>query len=225
MGGLNTSTSAGTLKAYFQQFGSLKACSIIRDRFTGQSRGFGFVITEDKNVVEQILGKHHRIDGKLIDCKPALPKNGGKTSIRERKIFVGGLSADVTNEEFRDYFYKFGELEDCIVMRDKESGRPRGFGFITFKDGNSAQKVLLNYHHNKLHGKWIDCKKATPKEKSNRKSAPGSNCTSLTDFSIFDMTEDEDDSYELEFASIDELPAAERIKWDLEQLLSEDLTD
>eukprot|EP00971_Amphidinium_carterae_P114970 2277316-Amphidinium_carterae.1 len=43
------------------------------------------------------------------------------------KIFVGGLSRDTTDDNLRDYFSQFGELTDCVVIRDPETKRPRGF--------------------------------------------------------------------------------------------------
>lgn len=49
-----------------------------------------------------------------------------------KKIFVGGLSSNVTEDHFRDYFQKFGPVEDAIVMIDRMTNRSRGFGFITF---------------------------------------------------------------------------------------------
>lgn len=52
----------------------------------------------------------------------------------EGKIFVGGISWQTTEDGLKYYFEKFGELSDVALMRDKMSGNPRGFGFVTFKD-------------------------------------------------------------------------------------------
>jgi len=166
------------------------------------------------------LGSEHIIDGKQVDCKYAMPKCTTKSSIKERKLFVGGLCAEVSNEEFRKYFEQYGEIEDCIVMREKESGRPRGFGFITFSDEDSTKKVLMNYHHNKIHGKWVDCKRATPKDKI-RKSAPPIKPAELGDYILFDMIHEDYDLVETEECTNEDLPAAERIERDIERLLSD----
>ncbi|CAB4056074.1 MSI [Lepeophtheirus salmonis] len=50
------------------------------------------------------------------------------------KLFVGGLSWDTTQETLLRYFGGFGEVIDCVVMKNAESGRSRGFGFVTFSD-------------------------------------------------------------------------------------------
>lgn len=79
------------------------------------------------------------------------------------KMFIGGLSWQTTAENLRDYFSKFGEISECMVMRDPVSKRARGFGFITFADPASVDKVLAQSVH-ELDGKKIDPKVAFPKK-------------------------------------------------------------
>lgn len=213
-------TTTEQLKSYFQQFGAIESCTTVQDRFTGQSRCFGFIITDQKETANKILSRIHQIDGKTVECKPALPKLEGKGTIKERKIFVGGLCTDVTDGEFRDFFEKYGKLEDCIVMRDKESGRPRGFGFITFSEEKAARKVIYNYHHNRIRGNWIDCKKATPKLKirklSDRTPTGEDKNELMTGFEK--ITTD----LSLQNCSADELPSAASIERYIEKLLLDD---
>ncbi|KVI02732.1 hypothetical protein Ccrd_018978 [Cynara cardunculus var. scolymus] len=83
------------------------------------------------------------------------------------KIFVGGLPADLTVDEFRDYFQKFGSMEDVVVMCDKETSRPRGFGFVTFESPETAEKVLKNRFY-ELKNKRVEVKKAVSKERMSR---------------------------------------------------------
>jgi RNA-binding protein Musashi len=78
------------------------------------------------------------------------------------KMFIGGLSWQTTAEGLRDYFSKYGEVNECMVMRDPATKRARGFGFITFVDPNSVDKVLIEDGH-ELDGKKIDPKIAFPK--------------------------------------------------------------
>jgi len=49
-------------------------------------------------------------------------------------------------ESFSKYFSKYGEIVDSVIMMDKVSGRPRGFGFVTFVDAEVASKVLQEEH-------------------------------------------------------------------------------
>uniref|UniRef100_A0A8D1MVP1 Musashi RNA binding protein 2 n=1 Tax=Sus scrofa TaxID=9823 RepID=A0A8D1MVP1_PIG len=62
----------------------------------------------------------------------------------------------------RDYFSKFGEIRECMVMRDPTTKRSRGFGFVTFADPASVDKVLGQPHH-ELDSKTIDPKVAFPR--------------------------------------------------------------
>ncbi|CAL8333692.1 unnamed protein product [Gadus morhua 'NCC'] len=80
------------------------------------------------------------------------------------KIFVGRLGWDTRNKDLKDYFSKFGEVTDCTIMTDKETGRSRGFGFILFKEAASVEKVLDQKDH-LLHGRQIYPKKAIAKPK------------------------------------------------------------
>lgn len=60
----------------------------------------------------------------------------------ERKLFVGGLPGNVTDEEFRAFFEQYGPVLDSVVMFDRETHNSRGFGFVTFKEVAVAQAVL-----------------------------------------------------------------------------------
>ncbi|KAF1571272.1 UNVERIFIED_CONTAM: hypothetical protein FQV16_0001124, partial [Eudyptes robustus] len=60
----------------------------------------------------------------------------------EGKIFVGGLSWDTTDQSLRNYFRQFGELTECQIMRDKNTGATRGFGFVTFLNPKDSKKVF-----------------------------------------------------------------------------------
>ncbi|OLL25075.1 putative RNA-binding protein [Neolecta irregularis DAH-3] len=182
IGGLNWETSDGTLplllhvkhkdslKNYFSQYGDVAECTVMRDGATGRSRGFGFLTFKDPKCVNTVMVKEHYLDGKIvrplsllpspkIDPKRAIPREEqDKTS----KIFVGGVSQECTDSDFREYFAQFGRVLDATLMMDKDTGRPRGFGFVTFESDAAvenalAQPVLM------IKEKQIEVKRATPK--------------------------------------------------------------
>nr|BAF75025.1 Musashi-1d [Cynops pyrrhogaster] len=78
------------------------------------------------------------------------------------KMFIGGLSWQTTQEGLREYFGQYGEVKECLVMRDPLTKRSRGFGFVTFMDQAGVDKVLAQSRH-ELDSKTIDPKVAFPR--------------------------------------------------------------
>ncbi|KAI1487953.1 hypothetical protein F5X96DRAFT_111386 [Biscogniauxia mediterranea] len=158
IGGLNWETTDQSLRDYFSEFGEVTECTVMRDGPTGRSRGFGFLTFKDPKTVNIVMVKEHFLDGKIIDPKRAIPRDEQeKTS----KIFVGGVSQDTTETEFKDYFAQFGRVVDATLMMDKDTGRPRGFGFVTFENETGVDACLST--HLEIHGKPIEVKKAQPR--------------------------------------------------------------
>ncbi|KAI5815072.1 hypothetical protein BZA77DRAFT_88606 [Pyronema omphalodes] len=159
IGGLNWETTDDSLKEYFSQFGEVTECTVMRDGPSGRSRGFGFLTFKDPKTVNIVMVKEHYLDGKIIDPKRAIPRDEQeKTS----KIFVGGVSQEATESDFREYFTQFGRVLDATLMMDKDTGRPRGFGFVTF-DSESAVENALSCPTLEIMGKAIEVKKAQPR--------------------------------------------------------------
>ncbi|KAK6144867.1 hypothetical protein DH2020_021687 [Rehmannia glutinosa] len=66
-------------------------------------------------------------------------QNLGDTSLT--KVFVGGLAWETPKEAMRDHFEKYGEILEAVIISDKLTGRSKGYGFVTFKDGDAAKKA------------------------------------------------------------------------------------
>lgn len=62
-------------------------------------------------------------------------------------MFIGGLNRETTDEDFKSYFSKYGEVTDCVLMREQTTKVSRGFGFITFRDPSSVAEVIKNRPH------------------------------------------------------------------------------
>lgn len=81
---------------------------------------------------------------------------------------VLGIPWDVDTNGLKEYMIKFGELEDCIVMKERNTGRSRGFGYVTFTSVDDAKKALSSEHQ--LGNRALEVKVATPKEEMMRSS-------------------------------------------------------
>jgi RNA-binding protein Musashi len=184
-------TDSESLKDYFSQFGEVLECTVMRDGASGRSRGFGFLTFKDARTVNIVMVKEHYLDGKIVrpdlhthvnslchytsklplliqnSCSPTNLKIDPKRAIprdeqeKTSKIFVGGVSQEATEQDFKEYFMQFGRVVDATLMMDKDTGRPRGFGFVTF-DNEAAVDACLAQPLEIL-GKPIEVKKAQPR--------------------------------------------------------------
>lgn len=161
IGGLNWETTDDSLRNYFNQFGEVIDCTVMRDNATGRSRGFGFLTFKEPHCVTEVLKKEHFLDGKIIDPKRAIPR---EEQDKTAKIFVGGVGSDVNEEDFKNFFEQYGTVIDAQLMIDKDTGRPRGFGFVTF-DSDQAVERIVSEKFLILKGKPIEVKKAEPRTK------------------------------------------------------------
>lgn len=161
IGGLSWDTSKKDLTEYLSKFGEVLDCTIKTDPITGRSRGFGFVLFKDAVSVDKVLEtKEHKLDGKLIDPKRAKALQGKEPP---KKVFVGGLSPDTTEEQIKEYFGGFGEIENIELPMDAKTNERRGFCFITYTEEEPVQKLLENRYHQIGSGK-CEIKAAQPKE-------------------------------------------------------------
>jgi hypothetical protein len=62
------------------------------------------------------------------------------------KIFVGGISWETDEDRLRDYFGRFGEVTEAVIMRERSTGRARGFGFVVFSNPADAERVTMDKH-------------------------------------------------------------------------------
>lgn len=80
------------------------------------------------------------------------------------KLFIGSLPWSVNNDSLRDLFAQYGEITDAVVIMDRDSGRSKGFGFVTFSSQDSAEKAL-EMDGKEVEGRKIVVNKAKPQVK------------------------------------------------------------
>lgn len=93
---------------------------------------------------------HYLILTFKIDPKRAIPRQEHQ---RATKLFIGGLAATVTSESMREFFSQFGRVIDSTVMLDRETGRSKGFGFISFED--TDVNAFLGFGKLEIDGKAV----------------------------------------------------------------------
>jgi RNA recognition motif-containing protein len=83
-----------------------------------------------------------------------------------KKLFVGSLSWGVNDDSLRDAFSVHGEISEAVVISDRDTGRSRGFGFVTFEDDDAADKAVAALNGTELDGRTMRVDVAQAKERS-----------------------------------------------------------
>jgi len=196
VGGLPASLrSDASLRQYFEQFGEIADAIVRKSHGKAEQRGYGFICVRDEAVAQQIMAQEHVIDGARIPApmlakasnqqqqpspgrrgrnrhwNPAASDGAASTAPGScLKVFVGGLSHDVTEATFRSFFEQFGTLTDSVIMYDYATRRPRGFGFITFQDRSSVDKLLTSKYY-ELNSCRVEVKEAVPRDQMRKEGA------------------------------------------------------
>jgi len=79
-------------------------------------------------------------------------------------IFVSNLSFNVQDEDLREFFTPYGEVQSAKVITDKLTGRSRGFGFVEMSDDAAAQKAIAELDSGVVDGRTIKVVEAQPRE-------------------------------------------------------------
>ncbi len=90
-----------------------------------------------------------------------------------KKLFVGGLSWNTTNSELQQAFEACGTVAEAKVVTDRETGRSRGFGFVTFEDEQSASRAIEELNGSTLDGRTIRVDKANDRPRDDRRGGGG----------------------------------------------------
>jgi len=156
------------------------------DRETKRPRGFGFVTFANRPDAEDAISKMEgaQLDGRTIrvsESKPRgegssdNPRSGGSaqggrgggggfnsSNRTEVKLYVGNLSFDSTEDSVRSFFEQYGTVTDCFLPTDRDTGKPRGFAFVTMSAAD-AETAVRKGDGGELDGRNIRVNEAQPK--------------------------------------------------------------
>ncbi|GMS95666.1 hypothetical protein PENTCL1PPCAC_17841 [Pristionchus entomophagus] len=171
IGGLSRDTTDDSLKSFYEKFGDAVDCIVMKDAMTKRSRGFGFVTYKSSAMVNTAMdNRPHVIDGKTVDPKRAVPREEGQRgsdgNVSSKRLYVANVR-DLSEDQLREYFSKYGGIEKIDVIIDKITNQPRGFCFITFDDYDPVDKCVLERYH-MIGTSRCEAKKGLNKEEQNR---------------------------------------------------------
>ncbi|KAK4769465.1 hypothetical protein SAY86_027615 [Trapa natans] len=166
VGNLPFSVDSSKLAGLFGRAGNVEMVEVIYDKITGRSRGFGFVTMSTAEEVEAAAEKFngYELDGRplMVNSGPPPPKRetrmprmgrGGSTS--SNRVYVGNLSWGVDDSALETLFSEQGNVVDAKVVYDRDSGRSRGFGFVTYSSAEEVDSAIETLNGADLHGRQI----------------------------------------------------------------------
>ncbi|XP_022769856.1 28 kDa ribonucleoprotein, chloroplastic-like [Durio zibethinus] len=162
VGNLPYDVDSQSLAMIFEKAGTVEIAEVIYNRESEQSRGFGFVtmssIVEAEKAAE--LFNSYDLNGRLLTVNKAAPRGSrfdrpGRVYEPSFKIYVGNLPWDVDNGRLEQVFSEHGKVVDARVVSDRETGRSRGFGFVTMSSETELNDAIAALDGQNLDGRAI----------------------------------------------------------------------
>ncbi|OIT29026.1 PREDICTED: 28 kDa ribonucleoprotein, chloroplastic [Nicotiana attenuata] len=162
------------LAQLFQQAGVVEIAEVIYNRETDRSRGFGFVtmstVEEADKAVE--LYSQYDLNGRLLTVNKAAPRGSRperppRTFQPTYRIYVGNIPWDIDDARLEQIFSEHGKVVSARVVFDRESGRSRGFGFVTMSSEAEMSEAIANLDGQTLDGRTIRVNAAEERPRRN----------------------------------------------------------
>jgi RNA recognition motif-containing protein len=90
-----------------------------------------------------------------------------------KKLFVGNLSWNTNNSSLQEAFESFGEVSEAVVITDRNTGRSRGFGFVTFEEDSAAETAVEEMNGKEIDGRALTVNEAQEKRRDNDRGGGG----------------------------------------------------
>jgi polyadenylate-binding protein len=160
----NLDTSIGHKELYdrFSEFGSILSCKVAQNE-NGGSKGYGFVHYESEKAAQAAIDgvNNTKLGGKEVYVGFFIPRKMRVQQVEQSwtNVYVKDLDPEVTDEEFKQLFEKFGTVNSPLIKRDK-NGVSTGFGFVNFVCHEDAKTAVDALNGRKLGNKTITCCRA-----------------------------------------------------------------
>lgn len=159
VGNLPYDYDSAKLADLFNQAGVVEIAEVIYNRQTDQSRGFGFVTMSTVEEAEKGVEMFSRYDlgGRLLTVNKAAPRGSPPERVFEPsfRVYVGNLPWEVDSSRLEQVFSEHGKVIDAKVVYDRESGRSRGFGFVTMASETEVNDAIAALDGQSLDGRAI----------------------------------------------------------------------
>ncbi|KAK1258195.1 hypothetical protein QJS04_geneDACA021085 [Acorus gramineus] len=162
VGNLPYDLDSERLAALFDKAGVVEVAEVIYNRETDRSRGFGFVTMSTIEEAEKAVEMFNRYDvnGRLLTVNKAAPRGSQPERIPRSfepsfRLYVGNLPWQVDDARLEQVFSEHGKVVEARVVYDRETGRSRGFGFVTMTSETELNDAIAALDGQNLDGRAI----------------------------------------------------------------------
>ncbi|CAH9104483.1 unnamed protein product [Cuscuta europaea] len=160
-----------SLARIFQQAGTVEIAEVIYNRDTEQSRGFGFVTMstiEEADKAVQVFNRYE-LNGRPLVVNKAAPRGTRPERPFEPfyKVYVGNIPWSMDDSRLEQMFSLHGRVTSARVVRDRENGRSRGFGFVTLSSEAEMNDAIASLDGKNLEGRAIRVNVAEERQRRN----------------------------------------------------------